>query len=134
MRISPQEINRKSRAFADRAKAERPSPPEIIQPLRAIRSLKASLIYRAITLAAASNYTYIPADLYDLNGDRIVSGDGHNIFAYCSIIGGGYLNTAVPRLSLGDEILVTKLPYKNGETLEYRWFCLSSFQRSQECT
>jgi hypothetical protein len=90
-------------------------------------------VYRAITTEAAPAATNITCNLYDSTGTEITSGEGSGIEVYCSIIGGGNLNAAVPRLEDNDDLFVVNLPYKNGTATESRYFCTSLFQASQDC-
>jgi len=59
--------------------------------------------------------------------DCYLDGDGVGtvISVACSIAGGGNLDSALPRLTDGTPILVTKV----GAT----WWCLSIFQASEDC-
>lgn len=50
---------------------------------------------------------------------------GTSITVYCTVAGGGNLNTAIPRLEGGDMILVTKIAGS--------WFCTTVFQASEDC-
>lgn len=90
-------------------------------------------IQRAITTEAAPAAANITCNLYDSTGTEITSGTGSAIEVYCSIIGGGNLNAAVPRLEDNDDLFVVKLPYKNGTATESRYFCTTLFQASQDC-
>jgi len=89
-----------------------------------------STIKRAITTEAAGASTSITCNLYDGNGAEITSGEGSAIEVYCSVIGGGNLNAAVPRLEDNDDLFVVQLPYSSTAT---RYYCVSLFQASQEC-
>lgn len=90
-------------------------------------------VLRAITTEAAPAATNITCNLYDSTGTEITSGTGSAIEVYCSVIGGGNLNAAVPRLEDNDDLFVVKLPYKNGTATESRYFCTTLFQASQDC-
>lgn len=85
---------------------------------------------RAVTTAAAGAGTTITADLIKSDGTQDTAGPGHNITVYCSIIGGGDLDEAIPRLELNDELYVVELPYSSTEK---RYYCVSLFQASQDC-
>lgn len=90
-------------------------------------------VRRAITTEAAPAATNITCNLYDSSGQEITSGEGSAIEVYCSVIGGGNLSAAVPRLEDNDDLFIVQLPYNNGGTAESRWYCLSLFQASQDC-
>lgn len=88
------------------------------------------VIRRAITTEAAPAATNITCNLYDSNGTEITTGEGSAIEVYCSVIGGGNLNAAVPRLEDNDDLFVVSLPYSSTEV---RYYCVSLFQASQDC-
>ena len=68
--------------------------------------------------------------------------DGEEIEVYCSIAGGGYLNSAIPRLEkwdfvneTGSYLLVTEMKYYEigGETSDYWEIVSAGFQASEDC-
>jgi hypothetical protein len=88
-------------------------------------------VRRAITSEAAGAATTITANLYDSEGNEITAGDGFGITVYCSVIGGGNLNAAIPRLENNDDIYVCQLSFDDENTY---WYCVSPvFQASQDC-
>ena len=82
-------------------------------------------VRRAKTTQAAPADTKITANLIGHNGIEIESGLGANIDVYCDIAGGGYLNTAAPKLTNGFPIPVYNL---NG-----KWYCSTVFQTGEVC-
>ncbi len=84
-----------------------------------------NIVRRAITTAAAGAATTITANLYDEDGAEQTTGDESGLTIYCSVIGGGNLNAAIPRLEDNDDIWVAKLPYSSEAD---RWYCLKPFQ------
>jgi len=82
-------------------------------------------VRRAITTQAAPADTKITANLYDNTGTEVTSGLGSGVDVYCSVIGGGNLNAAVPRLEDNDDIFVMNWGGK--------WWCITLFNASQEC-
>lgn len=77
-------------------------------------------VQQAVTTAAAGAATTIAADVYD---DEGVPSE-LKATVYCSIMGGGNLNVAIPRLSSGDTIYVV--------SINNAWYCVSLFQTIDE--
>jgi len=90
------QINRKVAFFDEKARNERLSGPEIIQPGRAVR-------YRAFQWAQAQenpqNRTYLICK---------IDGKGPDVNVYFYIHGGGNLDTAAPRIRINDWIPAVK--------------------------
>jgi len=86
-------------------------------------------IKRASLTAAAGSGSTIAATLYKLDGTT-----GEAITVNCNISNGSDLNSAVPRLESGDDIFVTKSTFDNSGTPEVKWYCISNFQASEDCT
>jgi hypothetical protein len=90
-----------------------------------------SSVRRAITTEAATANDHITCNLYDANGVEITSGTGSGIEVYCSIINATALNAAAPRLENNDDLFVVSLPNSSSTV---RWYCVSLFQKSEDCT
>lgn len=88
-----------------------------------------SSMFRAACTADAGSGSTIAATLYRADGTT-----GDAITVYCNISNGAALNSAVPRLEIGDNIFVTKSTYNNSGTPESRWYCVTNFQTSEDCT
>ena len=101
--------------------------------IRTNSALTALEIRRAITTQAAPAATYITANLYNKKGTEVTTGNEAAINVHCSVIGDVNLNAAVPRLANNDDIFVAKLPYSSASTIVRRWYCVSLFQKSQDC-
>ena len=84
---------------------------------------------RAECTQDAQGTAIITATLYESDGTV-----GDAISVYCNISNGTALNAAVPRLEDEDVIFVTKSIYDNAGTPTSRWYCVSNFQTSEDCT
>jgi hypothetical protein len=91
-------------------------------------------IRRAITTEAATANDHITCNLYDNNGVEQTTGDESGIEVYCSIMDGTALNAAVPRLEDNDDLFIVSMPYDNAGTPEQRWYCVSLFNGSEDCS
>ena len=91
-------------------------------------------VRRAITTEVAPAATNLTCNLYDSQGIEATTGDEFEIEVYCSVIGGGNLNAAVPLLEDNDDLFVAKFPFDTAGTLSYRWYCLSLFFKMDICT
>jgi hypothetical protein len=85
-------------------------------------------VRRASCTADAGAGSTIAATLYKSDGTT-----GDAITVYCNISNGTALNSAVPRLEIGDNIFVTKSTYDNSGTPEVRWYCVTNFNLSNNC-
>lgn len=92
-----------------------------------------SSIRRAKLTADAGATATITANLYSTAGIEQTTGDEAGVTVYFRVHPAANMNAALPLLSSGEEINVVKLPYLNGETLEYRWYCTSDFWAADIC-
>lgn len=96
-------------------------------------------VHRATVTQTPGAYTTIGADVWPLKSHWAAGLSGlagyfpKGISVHCSVLGGGKLNNCVPRLSVGDEIYVTRMVIGGGHGVSV-WKCLTIFQKSQDCT
>ena len=84
---------------------------------------------RASCTEDAQSDNIMEATLYESDGTA-----GGAISVYCNISNGSALDEAVPRLETGDDIFVTKTMVDVAGTPTARWYCVSNFQASEDCT
>jgi hypothetical protein len=120
------DISDKIDRFNRAARQEKLHSPQIIQATKTVRFPEDVSLRRAITTQDATAQTYITVNLYDKDGLEITEGEGSGIDVYCTIAGGGNLDKAMPKLTNGTNIWVSK--YKEGD--EDKWGCISTiFQK-----
>jgi len=86
-------------------------------------------VRRASCTSDAGSGSTIAATLYNTDGTT-----GDAITVYCNISNGTALNSAIPRLEDGDDIFVTQSYFDNAGTAELRWYCVTNFNVSEDCT
>lgn len=99
-------------------------------PITVPRSTQESIQIPGVTTRArctedAGGDNTINATLFNSDGTT-----GDTITVHCNISNGTALDEAVPRLEIGDDIFVTK---SNISTTDFRWYCVSNFQASEDC-
>lgn len=60
--------------------------------------------------------------------------EGTAVTVHCNISNGTDLNGAIPRLEDNDEIFITQSVFDNTGTPVFRWYCVSNFQATEDCT
>ena len=86
-------------------------------------------VLRATCTENAPSDNTITANLFLPDGT-----EGTAITVHCNISNGTALDEAVPRLEDGDEIFVAQSVFDNASTPEFRFYCVSNFQASEDCT
>jgi hypothetical protein len=86
-------------------------------------------VVRAACTENAQGDNIIEATLYESDGTA-----GAAIEVYCNISNGTALDEAVPRLETGDDIFITQSMVDVTGTPTARWYCVSNFQASEDCT
>jgi hypothetical protein len=86
-------------------------------------------VVRAACTEDAQSDNIIEATLYESDGTA-----GAAIEVYCNISNGSALNEAVPRLEDADDIFITQSMVDVTGTPTARWYCVSNFQASEDCT
>jgi hypothetical protein len=87
------------------------------------------LISRATCTENAPGDNTIAANLINADGT-----EGDAVSVFCNISNGSALDEAVPRLEDNDEIFVTQSVFDNAGTPVFRWYCVTNFQASEDCT
>ena len=87
------------------------------------------LVTRATCTQDAQATNQITANLFKSDGT-----EGTAITVFCNISNGSALNEAVPRLEDNDEIFVTQSVFDDGGSPVTRYYCVSNFQASENCT
>jgi len=119
------DINRRANQFKQKGINEKHPTIKNIQTSSPIPSRGVEIRRAKLTANAGATAT-ITANLY--NAKTGILDEETEITVYCNISGGTALNEAIPVLVIGQEIVVEKLPYLNGGTLEQRWYCQGIFQ------
>ena len=86
-------------------------------------------VHRATCTQGAPNDDTITATLINSAGTT-----GDPITVTCLISNGTALDEATPRLESGDIIVVSKLPFDNAGTPSSKWYCVTNFMATEECT
>ena len=93
------------------------------------KSTSRGTVTRATCTQDAQATNQITANLFKSDGT-----EGTAITVFCNISNGTALNEAVPRLEDNDEIFVTQWVFDDGGTPTVRYYCVSNFQSSENCT
>ena len=72
----------------------------------------------------------IKVNLYDSSGNEQTSGSESDLDCYAFIISGDRLDQAMPRLSIGDQLLVTRLH----DGTDVRWYFINPFIGARDKT
>lgn len=119
------DINRRNDRTQLAASRERINSPAIIQ-MSSGASLSGTKFALAKATADAGAAATMVCNIIQSDGEESVEGEpGYHVIVYAGICGGGYLNSAVPRIGSGDTLVVVKI---NG-----LYYYTTTFQASENC-
>lgn len=105
----------------------------LIEVMRRVSRVKGSSSFGSVVRAActedAQSDNIIEATLYESDGTT-----GAAIEVFCNISNGTALDEAVPRLETADDIFITLSMVDVTGTPTARYYCVSNFQASEDCT